>query len=235
VCPRCGQPAPLIYRGVSAYCTACGAPRVPLTGSALKFAGQTSKVGGTITRVLGWLVLVGGLLTAAALVSLLALLEATSGAMVAVGAPIAAVSLLVAFFLLRGGTQLQKSGDDEERFTKNQAIFALANNRGGLLRAWDVAQALQVTVSEGDDLLTRLAKQSPDQVSVDVDDEGTVLYRFAGATWRATPAMAPNAAPPVKRRVESPAPSPYGGVRVDARDPLELDPEPTPQTRQRAR
>jgi hypothetical protein len=237
VCPRCGQPAPLIYRGVNAYCTACGAPRVPLTGSALKLAGQPSKVGGTITRVLGWLVLIGGLLTAATLVGLFALLEAPATAMAVVGGSIAAVTALVAYLLLRGGKQLQKSGDDEERHTKNQAIFALANTRGGLLRAWDVAQALQVTAEEGDDLLTRLAKQSPDEVSVEVDDEGTVLYKFAGASagWRAAPAIAPNAAPPVRRRVEAPPPAPYGGVRVDARDPLEPDAEPAPETRQRAR
>jgi hypothetical protein len=232
-----------VYRGVTAYCTACGAPRVPLTSNSVTLAGQPSKVGGTITRVLGWTVLAGGLVLSALLVGLLAILTAPASAMLAVGGPIAAVSCLVAYLLLRGGKQLQRSGDDAELATKNQAIFALANTRGNVLRALDVAQSLQVSAAEGDELLTKLAKANPDQVSVDIDDDGNVLYRFVRQRSErvdASPTLAPNAPAPVRfsgaaapARVRVPsganasATSAYGarGVRVDARDPLELDEE----------
>src|SRR3954468_24360457 len=65
VCPRCRQNAPIVYRGVNAFCTACGAPRSPLTSGSVNLAGQPSKVGGQITRVFGWIVLVVGTLLAA--------------------------------------------------------------------------------------------------------------------------------------------------------------------------
>jgi hypothetical protein len=210
VCPRCRQNAPLLYRGINAYCTACGAPRVPLTGSSLNLAGQPSKVGGTITRILGWIVLAGGAITAALLVGLLAILGAGGGAMAAVGLPIMVIAGIVAYALLRGGKQLQKSGDDTELATRHQAIFALANTRNGVLKAWDAAQALQVPPKEADDILTKLAKEHPDHVSVDIDDQGNVLYRFPSVHFGGLPQMAPNA-PTANVRIATPAPA----VRVD--------------------
>jgi hypothetical protein len=109
---------------------------------------------------------------------------------------------------------------------KNQAIFALANTRNGVLRAWDVAQSLQVTPKEADDILTKLAKELPDHVTVDVDNDGNILYRFIAVDWNVrharavAPTMAPNAVspnvrlrvPPVQARVAEPKPT----VRVDA-------------------
>jgi hypothetical protein len=241
VCPRCRQNAPLVYRGVTAYCTACGAPRIPLTGSSVELAGQPSKVGGTITRVLGWIILIGGLSLAIMTVGLLALLGAPGGAMLAVGLPMAAIAGVIGYLLLRGGKQLQKSGDDAEHATKTQAIFALANTRGGVLRAWDVAQALQVSAKEGDDLLTRLAKESSEHVSVDVDDDGNVLYRFTRVPSATTAPMAPNAPAPVPiapgPRVRVPASvSAYGARVAEPPSPLE-DEEPSEgePARQRAR
>jgi hypothetical protein len=50
---------------VNAFCTACGAPRMPLAASSVNLAGQTSKVGGTVARVFGWMALAGGWLVAA--------------------------------------------------------------------------------------------------------------------------------------------------------------------------
>ncbi|MBX3202402.1 MAG: hypothetical protein KF894_30025 [Labilithrix sp.] len=224
MCPRCRQNAPLVYRGVSAYCTACGAPRMPLANTSVNLAGQPSKVGGTVARVFGWLVLAGGWSLAALFGGLLFAFGAEWAAAI-VGGPIALIASVVAYALLRGGRQLKKSGDDTEAATKNQAIFALANARNGVLKAWDVAQMLQVTPKEGDDILTRLAKEHPDHVTVDVDDDGNVLYRFPAIHWGGLPQMAPNAhvrvqAPPPQARV---APGSDGSVRVDAREPLDDD------------
>ena len=61
-CPHCHQNAPIVYRGVFAFCSACDKPRAPFSGKALHFAGQPAKVGGSVSRVVGYLVLVFGLL-----------------------------------------------------------------------------------------------------------------------------------------------------------------------------
>ncbi|MBX3229451.1 MAG: hypothetical protein KIT84_17465 [Labilithrix sp.] len=219
---------------MSAYCTSCGAPRMPLANTSVTMAGQTSKVGGTVARVFGWIVLVVGLLIALALGGLMAALGATAGWVVGINAPIVLVVAIAAYALLRGGRALKQSGDDTELATKNQAIFALANTRGGTLRAWDVAQMLQITPKEADDILTKLAKEDSDRVKIDVDDEGNVLYRFVAADWQrraakaVAPTMAPNAVSPSTRLRAPPmqpatrvAKQPDAAVRVDARDPLE--------------
>ncbi|HVH47193.1 MAG TPA: hypothetical protein VM925_32870 [Labilithrix sp.] len=210
---------------------------MPLANASVTHAGQPSKVGGTVARVFGWVVLAGGWLAAALLAGLIVLLGGEWAAAVVSG-PIALVASLVAYALLRGGKELRKSGDDTEQATKNQAIFALANARGGVLKAWDVAQMLHVGPKEADDILTRLAKEHPDHVSVDIDDEGNVLYRFPAIHWGGLPNMAPNASmapngPAPHVRVHAPPPqarvAPAASVRVDARDPLEDDfVEPAP-------
>ena len=61
MCPHCGQAAPLVYRGVLAYCSACGQLRGPLTGGSVNHAGSLSKAGGTVAKVFGWLARVGGM------------------------------------------------------------------------------------------------------------------------------------------------------------------------------
>ena len=217
MCPRCKQNAPLVYRGIHAFCTGCGAPRVPLTGSSVTHAGQPAKVGGTVARVFGWTVLAAGWLVALSLAGLIGVLGGGWAALV-VGGPIALIATLAAWGLLRGGKQLQQSGDDAELATKHQAIYALANARNGVLKAMDVAQALQVSAKEGDDMLTRLAKENPDTMSVDIDDDGNVLYRFPSVHHGGLARMAPNAVPSHVRVGNAPLP-----VRVDAREPELLD------------
>ncbi|MBX3224730.1 MAG: hypothetical protein KF795_29710 [Labilithrix sp.] len=215
---------------------------MPLANASVNLAGQPSKVGGTVARVFGWLVLAGGF-SLAALFAGLILAFGGEWAAAVVGGPIAFITSVVAYALLRGGRQLKKSGDDTEAATKNQAIFALANTRNGVLKAWDVAAMLQVTPKEGDDILTRLAKEHPDHVTVDVDDDGNVLYRFPAIHWGGLPRMAPNApmAPNAHVRVQAPpaATRVAGGadaaVRVDARDPLDDELAEAEPTRAKAR
>lgn len=200
MCPRCRQNAPLVYRGVNAFCTACGAPRMPLATSSVNLAGQPSKVGGTVARVFGWLVLAFGWLLAFALGGVAYLVQAPGGfAHWVIGGPIAVIASLVAYGLLKSGRQLKDSGALAEMTTKNRAIFALANAKGGVLTAWDLAQSIATPLEEADDVLTKLAKEYPDHVTVDVDDSGTVLYRFPSVHWQ-------------KMRVAEPA----AQVRVDA-------------------
>jgi hypothetical protein len=198
---------------------------MPLANTSVTLAGQPSKVGGTVARVFGWIVLAGGWTLAAALAGLILLLGG-EGAAAVVGGPIALIASIVAYALLRSGRDLKKSGDDAEAATKNQAIFALANTRGGVLKAWDVGQMLQLTPKEGDDILTKLAKEYPDHVTVDVDDDGNVLYRFPAIHWGGLPNMAPNAPSPhvrvaeVSTRVAPVTPSePLEDELVDAGEP----------------
>lgn len=201
---------------MNAYCTACGAQRVPLTGTAMNLVGRPSKMGGAVARGLGWATLVAGLLAAAFFGSLLAILGAPVGLWLGIAAFIAIVPSLTAWVLLRGGSKLKRSGEDAELAAKHQAVIALARARDGVVRAWDVAQSLQLTPKESDELLTRLAKEHPEHVSVDIDEDGALLYRFPAAQWGGLERMAPNA----------PAPT-AGFVRVDApAEELRVEPEP---------
>lgn len=228
MCPHCRQNAPLVYRGISAFCTACGAPRMPLANASVNLAGQTSKVGGTVARVFGWLVLAGGLLLALFVAGIMAIVSAPGAWILGINGSIALVTMIAAWAILRGGKALTKSGETEELAMKNQAIFALANTRNGILRPWDVAQALQVTPKEADDILTKLAKEQSDHVTIDVDSEGNVLYRFIAVDWNVrqaravAPTMAPNAVPPNVRLkvppVQARVASPQANLRVDAKD-----------------
>jgi hypothetical protein len=109
-------------------------------------------------------------------------------------------------------------------------VFALANTRGGKVTPNDLAQAIAVTPKEADDILTAMAKEISDHVSIEVDDNGVIYYRFAAAAWsalaanpnawerpRAAGQMAPNA-PAAHQRV---ADSAGQNVRVEPRDALE--------------
>lgn len=189
---------------------------MPLANTSVTLAGQSSKVGGTVARVFGWIVLAGGWMFAAAFAGVIVLLGGDWAAAI-VGGPIALIASVVAYALLRSGRDLKKSGDDAEAATKNQAIFALANTRGGVLRAWDVAQMLHLTPKEGDDILTKLAKEYPEHVTVDVDDEGNILYRFPAIHWGGLPNMAPNAPPQHVRVAQGADVAP----RVATAEPLE--------------
>jgi hypothetical protein len=201
---------------VNAFCTACGGPRMPLAASSVNMAGQPSKVGGTVARVFGWMVLAGGWLAAAMFMLLIMALSPAGGASVPawiLGGIIATIASLVAYGLLKSGRQLHDSGALAEMTTKNQAIFALANTRGGVLTAMDLAQSIMTTPQEADDVLTKLAKEYPDHVTVDIDDIGTVLYRFPTVHWQKMRVAEPG--PNV--RVGAPAPDP-----VEAEEELEV-------------
>jgi len=226
---------------VNAFCTACGAPRSPLTSGSVNLAGQPSKVGGQITRVFGWIVLVvGTLLAAGSLAMCGALVGMTAAAPYILSVPIALVTWVLSYFLLKGGKQLVEAGADTQKATRTQAVFALANTRGGMVTPNDLAQAIAVTPKEADDILTAMAKEIPDHVSIEVDDNGVIFYRFAAAAWSAlasNPAnweqpragqMAPNAPAgyaQAHQRVASPparvADAAGQNVRVEPRDELD--------------
>lgn len=95
----------------------------------------------------------------------------------AVALPVALVVLAMGIVLLRGGHILRKSAAIAQRATREQALLALAEQRGRIT-AGDASRALGIRVPEADALLTELAKLEPDRVSVEVDDRGLVWYRI---------------------------------------------------------
>jgi hypothetical protein len=223
---------------------------MPLAGTSVNLAGQPSKVGGTITRGFGWAVLIiGTLLATGTFAACSSLVGAATAAPFVLAVPIALISWVLSYFLLKGGKQLAEAGADTQKATRTQAVFALANTRAGMVTPADLAQAINVSPKEADDVLTAMAKESPDHVSIEVDDNGTIYYRFAAAHWsaiaanpanweRPRSAMAPNAMPGVQgaampapqARVAPQAAPPQerarvgaegANVRVDPRDPLE--------------
>ncbi|MDB4944233.1 MAG: hypothetical protein JWP97_3767 [Labilithrix sp.] len=264
MCPRCRQNAPIVYRGVNAFCTACGAPRGVLASPSVNLAGQPSKVGGQVTRVFGWITLIVGSLVAAGLFAACSAVIGTSAAAAPfiASVPVAVIAWVLSYFMLKGGKSLAKSGEDQQKATRRQAVFMLANTRAGNVSPADLAQAIGVTAEEADDILTAMAKETPEHVSIEVDDNGTIFYRFTAAAWGAVAAnpasyaqaplpvpvqqrpMAPNAsssarsgygaAPPITTRVADDA---GRAVRVEPRDPVddEYAPEPEAAGRRNAR
>lgn len=188
ICPRCGREAPIVYRGVVPTCTACGALRAPLSSASVNMAGKPSRVGGTFAVVLGWTVLaMGGSVTLGVLLLLGLAFSWWAGAL-AIGLPMALVTLVSGIVLVKSGRSLQASGEDAERATRVQALLAMAAQRGAVT-AREAAQALGTSVADADAMLTELAKREPDRVAVDVDDQGVLWYRVAPAPGEPIPRM----------------------------------------------
>lgn len=178
---------------------------MPLAVASVNLAGQTSRVTGTVARVFGWIALVVGSLVSLGTWQACAwVAEPGSAAPLIVAGPMLALTWVLSYFLLRGGTKLRASGAQQAKATRAQAVYALASMRGGRVTAFDLAQAIQVSVEDADAILTSLAKEQPDHVAVDVDDDGNLFYRFSAAHWHALASNPANWEP--RPRVE-PAPA----------------------------
>ncbi|HEY3667122.1 MAG TPA: hypothetical protein VGL19_14025 [Polyangiaceae bacterium] len=202
VCPHCHQNAPIVYKGVFAFCSACDKPRAPFSAKALAFAGQPSKAGGRIGRALGVAVLIFGLLLSAVLILSLQLLWPAQNIGYALGLPVALVSSVVSALLLLASRRLGRAGADAERQAQLEALYALAVNRGGTLTAADAARSLQLDSAQVEALLSELCKTQPEYVSLELDEDGRAFYLFSREGSRPQPFGA-------KYRV-----SPEGRVRV---------------------
>lgn len=180
MCPNCKQNAPIVYRGTLAYCTACGAPRPPFSAKSVNLAGQPSKIGGSVAKFFGWLILGGGLLLALSLGIFFQLLIPAGAVGYAFGIPIGLVSLVVGLLVLFGGKKLETSGIETERAAKFDAIWGMAVARGGVVTALDVGRSLNMPVDGADQILTEMTKKHPEYVSIEVDDNGNLFYKLTG-------------------------------------------------------
>ena len=178
-CPNCRVTAPIAYRGMMAYCTSCGAQRLPLVAKSTNHAGKPRIIGGALTRAFGWAVLSGGVFVGLTLLGILQAIFPAGFAGFAVGLPIILIATVLGVMMLRAGRSLESTGVAEQRDTRTAAIFSLSDNRGGIVTAADVAGALAISTAEADELLTNLAKTQSDHVALEVDDQGGMFYRVS--------------------------------------------------------
>ncbi len=178
-CPHCRSSAPIVYRGVLAYCTACGASRIPLAAKSTNLAGKPSIIGGALARVFGWIVLTGGVAFGLAMLGILQAIFPAGFAGWAVGLPIITIAAIVGTLLLRGGRSLESTGAAEQRDTHTAAIFSLAERNQNSVTAAQVGAAIGMSPARADELLTALAKSQSDHVVLEIDDQGGVFYRVS--------------------------------------------------------
>jgi hypothetical protein len=197
-CPHCRQDAPVVVRDLGARCVACGRPRPPFGQTALNLAGRPSQLGGSLARGLGYSIGSFALLLSAFVAWLLQSIFTGGVVGYLVAGPMAALGLVLATLLVRGGSSLRRTGERAERDAKERAVWALAARSAGSVTAPEVARALGVSSPEADAFLTAWAERDVDQVRVEVDDRGRLLYQF--------PSLLPPSPPrPAPVRVEAPA------------------------------
>jgi membrane protein implicated in regulation of membrane protease activity len=143
----------------------------------LTHAGKPAHVAGAVVHAFGWLLFLLGLGFSLVMGLLVAIFSGTAG--LVTGGVFAALSLAVFLLARYGKRRLDTEGDEAIARRREQALFALAANRGGRLQAFEAASALDMTVDDADKVLTQMAKQRPDDVDVEIGDQGEVFYEFA--------------------------------------------------------
>jgi hypothetical protein len=222
MCPHCGSDSPLVYRGLTAYCTACGAARAPLSAPSVNLAGVPSKVGGTFAAVVGWVFLSFGLAWALGAGLLFWALFRVTAVALAFSLPIALVALAVGVPLLLVSRHMRKSAALGRRQALEEALMAWAGQRGSAT-AQEAGRALGISASEADGILTVVAKREPERLAMDVGDDGQIRYR----PLRSRDAARPEEEEDVfARRVRIPDDSPQRGpTDADAVGSYEEDEE----------
>jgi hypothetical protein len=94
-----------------------------------------------------------------------------------IGGMIALVSFALGMGLVWSGRSLRRSGTRAAKSVRDQAIYALAAHRSGILTARDLSLAIGISAEEADLALTKMT-QAGDDVTLEVDDEGRLTYRF---------------------------------------------------------
>ena len=132
------------------------------------------KVAGTGFHLLGVAVAGAGVLGAALFIG-----AATGPLGWVAGAAIGLSGWAAAYYAFREGRRFESRAAERAASERQFEILELAKKHGGALRAIDVAQALELSVQEADDLLTAMVDHA--QVGVEVSSDGGVFYTFADA------------------------------------------------------
>ncbi len=151
---------------------------MPLAGPSVNLAGKGSQVTGKVANVMGKVI--GGIgFSVSMLAAGLAWVLSHDWSVVAIASlPVLVLFGVIAAPFVFGGQSLEQSGTKRESHVREQAIFAMAAQRGGLLSAWDVAVAISATPDFADAALTDMAKRLPEKIALELRDDGTVHYRF---------------------------------------------------------
>lgn len=212
-CPSCHAVAAVTSSPLGYVCLACGGPRQLLPGTTVIDSGPMGiprpsrppavapesfeppeSVAASTRRVplvrrpssgrpmalraAGVLLLALGAAGAAASV---ALTGGTAGLILAAAAGGAGAGLGGLF--LRAGGKAAERTRREHSAQMEQAVLALAVDKGGVLSVTEVARGLGVTVAEADDALTSIADGS--RVSAEITTDGLLLYHFRELEARA--------------------------------------------------
>ena len=181
-CERCGQPAPTLVRGGAVICSGCGATRGPLSGVPLNLVGSAHRVGGVLTGVLAWAVLLGGVafggLVGVVVALVAAALSVSAWVGFGTGVLLGGIAALTALLLLSVSRRLQAHGGEARDAATEQAILAMAASRKGVLTTTEVAQNLQLPLRDADRLLSSMSERG--RAHLEVNGEGLLQYTFRG-------------------------------------------------------
>ncbi len=137
---------------------------------------RVKEAGGPVMRTVGWVVIVAGVIVGSFITWLLMSLGSLG---YLIGGPVAIMAILVGIALIRGGRYIQERAGDETWGAQVQKIYTLAEAKSGELFVSDIVRSLSVTPVVADALLTRLAREQPDEIRVDIDPTGGICYRFS--------------------------------------------------------
>lgn len=179
-CERCGQSAPTLVRGGTVVCSGCGATRGPLSGVPLNLVGSAHRVGGLLTGVLAWAVLLGGVavggLVGAVVALVAAALSVSAWVGFATGVVLGGVAAVTALLLGRASRGLRTRGERAKDEASEQAIVAMAASRKGVVTTTEVAQNLGLPLRDADRLLSSMGERG--RAHLEVNGEGLLQYRF---------------------------------------------------------
>jgi hypothetical protein len=185
-CERCGQSAPTLVRGGAVVCAGCGATRGPLSGVPLNLVGSAHRVGGVVTGVLAWAVLLGGVavggLVGVVVALVAAALSASAWIGLATGVLLGGVAALAALLLMSASRRLRDHGANAKDAASEQAILAMAASRKGVLTTTEVAQNLQLPLRDADRLLSSMGESG--RAQLEVNGDGLLQYSFTGLSTR---------------------------------------------------
>lgn len=181
-CERCGQPAPTLVRGGTVVCSGCGATRGPLSGVPLNLVGSAHRVGGLLTGVLAWGVLLGGIafggVVGAAVAVVAAILGASAWVGLGTGVLLGGVAAVAALLLTKASRGLRERGERAKDEASEQAVLAMAASRKGVLTTTEVAQNLGLPLRDADRLLSSMGERG--RAQLEVNGEGLLQYTFRG-------------------------------------------------------
>lgn len=206
-CERCGQPAPTLVRGGAVVCSGCGATRGPLSAVPLNLVGSAHRVGGVVTGVLAWAVLLGGVavggLVGVVVALVAAALSASAWIGLATGVGLGGLAGLAALLLMSASRKLRDRGAQAKDAATEQAILAMAASRKGVLTTSEVAQNLQLPLRDADRLLSSMGERG--RAQLEVNGDGLLQYSFRGLSPRERTGV----------RVEASSPGDEARARVD--------------------